>query len=95
MRALRERAAARRAAGAVRLRAADTRKRAGLQREGEPSRPSFCAHANLRPTPTNTATIDAATLCLIDQVRDTNHLRPLRTNHELQGRGHETLVGAW
>jgi uncharacterized protein YkwD len=36
------------------------------------------------PTPTNTATIDAATLCLIDQVRLANHLSALRANRQLQ-----------
>jgi uncharacterized protein YkwD len=46
--------------------------------------PSFCAHASLRPTPTNTAAIDRAALCLINQVRAAYHLRPLRANQELQ-----------
>jgi uncharacterized protein YkwD len=46
--------------------------------------PSFCAHASLRPTPTNTAAIDRAALCLVNQVRATYQLRPLRANHELQ-----------
>lgn len=46
--------------------------------------PPFCANANLLPTPTDTATVDAATLCLIDRVRAAHHLRPLRSNHELQ-----------
>jgi uncharacterized protein YkwD len=43
-----------------------------------------CANTNLLPTAANTATIDAATLCLIDRVRAASHLRPLRPNHELQ-----------
>jgi uncharacterized protein YkwD len=37
------------------------------------------------PLPANTATIDAATLCLIDQARVAHGLRPLQTNRELQG----------
>ena len=43
-----------------------------------------CANANLLPTATNTATVDAATLCLIDNVRTASHLRPLRPNRVLQ-----------
>jgi uncharacterized protein YkwD len=43
-----------------------------------------CARANLRPTSTDTAIVDAATLCLIDQVRAAYHLQPLRPNRELQ-----------
>jgi uncharacterized protein YkwD len=46
--------------------------------------PSACAAANLLPTPGNAATVGAATLCLIDQVRAVYHLRPLRRNHDLQ-----------
>jgi uncharacterized protein YkwD len=45
---------------------------------------STCAGANLVPTSANAATIDAATLCLIDQIRALYHLRPLWSNHELQ-----------
>jgi uncharacterized protein YkwD len=48
------------------------------------TRSPSCAYANLRPTPANTARIDAATLCLIDRVRAAYRLRPLRSNHELQ-----------
>jgi uncharacterized protein YkwD len=33
----------------------------------------------------NAASVDAATLCLIDWVRASYHLRPLRANPELQG----------
>lgn len=47
-------------------------------------RTTSCAYANLLPTATDTATIDAATLCLIDRVRAVYRLRPLRSNHELQ-----------
>jgi len=43
-----------------------------------------CAYANLRPTFADTAIVDRATLCLIEQVRATYHLRPLRSNHELR-----------
>jgi uncharacterized protein YkwD len=45
---------------------------------------TFCANANLLPTTANTATVDAATLCLIDNLRTAYHLRTLRSNHELQ-----------
>jgi uncharacterized protein YkwD len=47
------------------------------------ARPS-CAYANLRPTAADTALIDGATLCLIDQVRAAYRLRPLHANRELQ-----------
>jgi uncharacterized protein YkwD len=43
-----------------------------------------CAYANLRPTAADTAIVDSATLCLIDQVRAAYRLRPLRSNRELQ-----------
>ncbi len=43
-----------------------------------------CAYANLRPTVADTALIDGATLCLIDQVRAAYRLRPLHVNRELQ-----------
>jgi uncharacterized protein YkwD len=48
------------------------------------AKPSTCAGSNLRPTRANAAAVDAATLCLIDRIRATLHLGPLRTNHELQ-----------
>jgi len=44
---------------------------------------SACPGANLRPNGANAATIDAATLCLIDRARAAHHLRPLKTNREL------------
>jgi uncharacterized protein YkwD len=47
-----------------------------------PERP--CANANLQPTATNLARIDAATLCLIDGVRSSDRLRPLRFSSPLQ-----------
>ncbi len=45
---------------------------------------SACAWANLQPAPTNATTIDAATLCLINQIRGVYALRPLKANSELQ-----------
>ena len=48
------------------------------------TKPRSCAYANLRPTATNTANVARATLCLIDRLRSAYHLRPLRSNHELQ-----------
>jgi uncharacterized protein YkwD len=47
------------------------------------ARPS-CAYANLRPTAADTALVDRATLCLIEQLRAAYRLRPLRSNRELQ-----------
>ena len=47
------------------------------------ARSAGCLGANLRPSATNAAAIDAATLCLIDHVRAAQHLRPLRSNREL------------
>jgi uncharacterized protein YkwD len=49
------------------------------------AKPRSCADANLVPNNTNMAAIDASTLCLIDQIRATYRLRPLRSNRELQG----------
>jgi uncharacterized protein YkwD len=46
--------------------------------------PSPCPGANLSPSATNTASIDAATLCLIDHVRIAHHMPPLRVNRELR-----------
>lgn len=43
-----------------------------------------CPGANLQPTRTNTTVIEAATLCLIDLARATNHLAPLHANRQLQ-----------
>jgi uncharacterized protein YkwD len=39
--------------------------------------------AGLRPTAANTASVDAAMLCLVDQVRAAHGVRPLRANSEL------------
>lgn len=44
----------------------------------------YCTYANLRPTSADAATVDAATLCLLNQLRAAYHLLPLRSNHELQ-----------
>ncbi len=53
----------------------------------------YCAYANLRPTAADTALIDAATLCLIDQLRAAYRLQPLRANHELQSVAGEQATG--
>lgn len=42
-----------------------------------------CAGADLQPTATDLGAIDAATLCLINRVRATYHVRAVRANHEL------------
>jgi len=47
------------------------------------ARSAGCPGANLRPSAANAAAIDAATLCLIDQVRTAHRLRPLQSNPEL------------
>ncbi len=44
---------------------------------------SACRGANLRPTGHNAAAIDAATICLIDQLRVARHLHALRSNAAL------------
>ncbi|HEY4896873.1 MAG TPA: CAP domain-containing protein [Solirubrobacteraceae bacterium] len=44
---------------------------------------SSCPGANLRPTGVNAAAIDAATLCLIAQIRLAHRLPPLRSNATL------------
>jgi len=49
------------------------------------TRSAPCQGADLHPSQTNAAAVDAATVCLIDQVRATYHLRPLRLNRDLQG----------
>lgn len=48
------------------------------------SRSPSCAGADLSPSALDAAAVDAATLCLIDRVRAAHHLRPLRSNHDLQ-----------
>jgi uncharacterized protein YkwD len=56
------------------------------------TRPS-CTYANLRPTTADTALVDRATLCLIDQLRAAYRLRPLRSNRELQAVAGEQATG--
>ena len=51
-----------------------------------------CAGAGLRPSGGNLAAVDAATLCLINQVRAAHHVRPVRANREL-GRVASDQVG--
>ena len=46
--------------------------------------PPACRDVNLSPTAANATRIDAATLCLVDRERASNHLRPLRLNGELR-----------
>ena len=43
-----------------------------------------CPGANLRPGPENTPAVTAATVCLLDQLRQSHHLRALRANRYLQ-----------
>jgi uncharacterized protein YkwD len=43
-----------------------------------------CPDVSLQPDAANAFVVDAATLCLIDQVRKQNHLRPVRFNRQLQ-----------
>jgi uncharacterized protein YkwD len=43
-----------------------------------------CVNSNLQPTSANLAQIDAATFCLVEQVRAAHRLRPLRLNRPLQ-----------
>jgi uncharacterized protein YkwD len=42
-----------------------------------------CAGANVHPSATNALATDAATLCLVNQIRASYDLRPLRANREL------------
>jgi uncharacterized protein YkwD len=50
-----------------------------------------CAYANLRPTSADTAIVDGATLCLIEEVRAAYRLRSLRSNRELQSVAHHQV----
>ncbi len=43
-----------------------------------------CPGANLRPTATNGAALQGATLCLINRIRAAHHLRALHANRELR-----------
>ncbi len=47
------------------------------------ARARTCAGANLRPSAANARALDAATLCLINQLRSSGGVRPLRANTEL------------
>jgi len=44
---------------------------------------SSCPGATLRPTGTDAAAVDAATLCLVNAIRSSSHLHPLRANGQL------------
>jgi len=59
--------------------------------------PASCANAELQPTRSNLAAIDAATFCLIEQIRVAHHLHPLRFNYPLQsvaaGQAHDMVAG--
>ena len=55
--------------------------------------PRTCVGATLLPTSANAATVSAATLCLINQVRRAHHLRPLRANRELRGVAEDQTYG--
>lgn len=44
-----------------------------------------CADSNLRPTRSNLPVVDTATVCLIDRVRRSAGLTPLRPNRSLHG----------
>jgi uncharacterized protein YkwD len=54
-----------------------------------------CPGASLLPTATNIRAVDAATLCLVNQLRAAHDLRPLRANGELAqvaGASAQTMV---
>jgi uncharacterized protein YkwD len=57
---------------------------AGVPAASATTNAPYCTYANLRPTSSDTADVDAATLCLLNQMRAAHHLLPLRSNHELQ-----------
>jgi uncharacterized protein YkwD len=50
-----------------------------------------CPGANLSPSQTNEASVNTATLCLIDRERTTRHLQPLRANTELRMLAHSQV----
>jgi uncharacterized protein YkwD len=56
-----------------------------------------CANANLRPTPSDIHAVDTAIVCLIDGVRRSAHLPPLRPNRSLHhvaaGQSVEMVLG--
>src|SRR5690242_20366981 len=47
--------------------------------------PPHCVDAGVRPTASDLARVDAVTLCLVNSVRRSHHLRPLRANAALAG----------
>ena len=59
--------------------------------------PAPCRNANLRPTRSNLAAVDAAVVCLIDRTRYAAHLRALHPNRSLQhvarGQSLEMVLG--
>jgi uncharacterized protein YkwD len=59
--------------------------------------PKACAHANLRPAPSNLAAIETATLCLINALRKADHRHSLRFNADLHtvavGQASEMVLG--
>ncbi|HEY7953443.1 MAG TPA: CAP domain-containing protein [Solirubrobacteraceae bacterium] len=59
--------------------------------------PARCANTGLQPTRSNLAAIDAATFCLIEQIRVAHHLHPLHFNRPLQGvaagQAHDMVAG--
>ncbi|MDQ6810792.1 MAG: CAP domain-containing protein [Actinomycetota bacterium] len=59
--------------------------------------PRICTGAGLRPNSTNATAVDTATACLINRVRVTFGLHPLRINHYLQGvaNGQVKLMVRW
>ena len=82
--------------GASVARASSHRKTAAVK--APPSKaPASCSNVNLQPTSSDLGAIDAATFCLIEQVRAANHLRPLRSSSPLQsvatGQTHDMVVG--
>lgn len=59
--------------------------------------PAVCAHANLRPSSSNLRSVEAATLCLINRLRHSDHLHSLRFNDNLHavavGQASEMVIG--
>jgi uncharacterized protein YkwD len=56
----------------------------GAEAAATKARSPSCPGADLSPSAVDAADVDAATLCLVDRVRTAHHLRPLRSNRELQ-----------
>ncbi|HEY7961280.1 MAG TPA: CAP domain-containing protein [Solirubrobacteraceae bacterium] len=72
------------AAGTRQL-ATHTHPLAGPTRPRATTHRSPCRDARLNPTSGDVVRIDAAVLCLLNRVRGSHHLRPLRLNNDLQG----------